>query len=72
LTVADAGLAIDAAAAGLGLALVPATLAAADLAAGRVAVIGEAMPIGDAWWLVAPTPQWRQAKVRAMVEFLLG
>lgn len=72
LTVADAGLAIDAAAAGLGEALVPATLAAADLAAGRVVEVAPAQPTNNAWWLIAPTPQWRQAKVRAMVEFLLG
>jgi LysR family glycine cleavage system transcriptional activator len=72
LTVADAGLAIDAAAAGLGQALVPATLVAADLAAGRVVEVAPPQPTGDAWWLIAPTPQWRQAKVRAMVEFLLG
>jgi LysR family glycine cleavage system transcriptional activator len=72
LTVADAGLAIDAAALGLGIARVPATLAAADLAAGRIVVLGDAEPTPHAWWLVAPTPQWRQAKVRAMVEFLLA
>ncbi len=72
LTVGDAGLAIDAAAAGLGCALVPATLAASDLAAGRVVTSGEAQPSADAYWLIAPTPQWRQAKVRAMVEFLLS
>lgn len=72
LTVADAGLAIDAAAAGLGEAQVPATLAAADIAAGRVVAIGAATATGDAWWLMAPTPQWRQAKVRALVEFLLA
>ncbi|KAB7646178.1 LysR substrate-binding domain-containing protein [Polymorphobacter fuscus] len=72
ITVADAGLAIDAAAAGLGCALVPATLAAADLAAGRVALVGTPAPSMRSYWLVAPTPQWRQAKVRAMVEFLRG
>jgi LysR family glycine cleavage system transcriptional activator len=72
LTVADAGLAIDAAAAGLGVACVPATLAAADIAAGRVVAIGEPETTGHAYWLVAPTPQWRQAKVRAIVEFLLA
>lgn len=72
LSVGDAGLAIDAAAAGLGQALVPATLAAADLAAGRVVEVAPPQPTGDAWWLIAPTPQWRQAKVRAIVEFLLG
>lgn len=72
LTVADRGLAIDAAAAGLGQALVPMRLAAADLAAGRVVAVGEPEASSDAWWLVAPTPQWRQAKVRAIVEFLLS
>ncbi len=70
--VADAGLAIDAAAAGLGVARVPALLAAADLAAGRVVAIGAPEATGSAWWLTAPTPQWRQAKVRALVEFLLA
>ncbi|MBC7504783.1 MAG: LysR family transcriptional regulator [Sandarakinorhabdus sp.] len=72
LTVADAGLAIDAAAAGLGTALVPMTLAAADIAAGRVKAVGEALPSPRAYWLIAPTPQWRQAKVRTIVEFLLA
>ncbi len=69
---ADAGLAIDAAAAGLGVARVPARLAAADLAAGRIVRRGEPEATGDAYWLTAPTPQWRQAKVRAIVDFLLG
>ena len=72
LTVADAGLAIDAAAAGLGNALVPMTLAAADLAAGRIVALGEPQPMAQAYWLIAPTPQWRQAKVRGLVEFLLA
>ena len=72
LTVADAGLAIDAAVAGLGTALVRATLAAADLAAGRIVALGEPRPSPVSYWLIAPTPQWRQAKVRAMVEFLLA
>ncbi len=72
LTVGDAGLAIDAAAAGLGSALVPATLVAADLAAGRVVAVGEPQATSEAYWLTAPTPQWRQAKVRGLVEFLLS
>jgi LysR family glycine cleavage system transcriptional activator len=37
-----------------------------------VVTSGEALPSADAYWLIAPTPQWRQAKVRAMVEFLLS
>ena len=72
MTVADAGLAIDAAAAGLGVALVPLTLVAADLAAERVVALGDPQPSADSYWLIAPTPQWRQAKVRGLVEFLLG
>lgn len=72
LTVADAGLAIDAAAAGLGKARVPALLAAADLAAGRIIALDDGEPMAGAWWLTAPTPQWRQAKVRALVAFLIG
>jgi LysR family glycine cleavage system transcriptional activator len=72
LTLADAGLAIDAAAAGLGRTRVPALLAAADLAAGRIVALDEGAKATGAWWLTAPTPQWRQAKVRALVAFLAG
>lgn len=68
--VADAGLAIDAAAAGLGRATVPELLAAADIAAGRVVVLGEAKAVRAGYWLVAPLPQWRQKKVRALVDAL--
>ena len=68
--VGDAGLAIDAAAAGLGRATVPELLAASDLATGRVVQIGEAMPSRHGYWLVAPLPQWRQQKVRSLVELL--
>lgn len=62
LTVADAGLALDAARAGLGRARVPALLAGVD---------GDT-PCDAAYWLVAPTPQWRQKKVKAIVEALIG
>jgi LysR family glycine cleavage system transcriptional activator len=71
LTVADAGLALDAAAAGLGRATVPVLLAAADLAAGRVAALEE-RPADRSYWLVAPMPQWRQKKVKALVAALMG
>jgi LysR family glycine cleavage system transcriptional activator len=69
LRVADAGLAIDAAASGFGQACVPALLAAADLAAGRVRVVEERAD-GPAYWLIAPLPQWRQKKVRSLVAAL--
>lgn len=62
LVVSDAGLALDAAQRGLGEALVPCLLA--DLP-----------PVHDdprGYWLVAPLPQWRQKKVRMLVEALLA
>jgi LysR family glycine cleavage system transcriptional activator len=37
-----------------------------------VAVLGEAAPSRAGYWLVAPLPQWRQAKVKALVEALAG
>ncbi|MFM7028790.1 MAG: LysR family transcriptional regulator [Chakrabartia sp.] len=70
LRVADAGLAIDAAASGFGQTQVPLLLAEADLAAGRVRAVDNAKPDAMAYWLIAPLPQWRQKKVRALVEAL--
>ncbi len=68
--VADAGLAIDAAVAGLGRTTVSELLAARAIAGGAVAVIGDPQPSRLGYWLVAPLPQWRQAKVRALVDAL--
>ncbi|OYY68027.1 LysR family transcriptional regulator [Sphingomonas sp. 28-63-12] len=68
--VGDAGLAIDAAAQGLGRATVPELIAARDIAAGRVTVIGDPKPYRMGYWLVAPLPQWRQKKVKTLVEAL--
>nr|WP_209023270.1 LysR family transcriptional regulator [Sphingomonas jejuensis] len=68
LVVADAGLAIDAAAAGLGRARVPSLLAAADVAAGRVVELDREAGGELRYWLVAPLPQWRQKKVRSLVD----
>jgi LysR family transcriptional regulator, glycine cleavage system transcriptional activator len=72
LRLGDAGLAIDAAAMGLGHASVPMLLAEADIAAGRVRVTDNAKESGLAYWLVAPLPQWRQKKVKTLVEALTG
>lgn len=68
--VPDAGLAIDAAAAGFGIATVPALLAKRDLADGRIILRGAARKSRRTYWLVAPLPQWRQQKVRALVAAL--
>jgi LysR family glycine cleavage system transcriptional activator len=70
LRLGDAGLAIDAAAIGLGEAVVPYLLATADLDAGRVRAIDNSREHELAYWLVAPLPQWRQKKVKALVEAL--
>ncbi|RYY33292.1 MAG: LysR family transcriptional regulator, partial [Sphingomonadales bacterium] len=72
LKVGDAGLAIDAAANGMGQACVPALLAEADLASGWVVARGEARPSPLAYWLIAPMPQWRQKKVKSLVTALTG
>jgi LysR family transcriptional regulator, glycine cleavage system transcriptional activator len=70
LRVADAGLAIDAAASGFGRATVPHLLVEADLKTGRVRAVDNAKPHHQAYWLIAPLPQWRQKKVRALVDAL--
>ncbi len=70
LRLGDGGLAIDAAAIGLGQAVVPHLLAAGDLDAGRVRAIDNSREHELAYWLIAPLPQWRQKKVKELVEAL--
>lgn len=72
ILVADAGAALDWAIAGLGLARVPRTLAARALSDGLVEARGEPVAIGEAYWLCALAPQWKSAKVRALVDALLA
>lgn len=69
MRVADAGLAIDAAASGFGRACVPELLARGDIADGRVEQVGH-MRDGQGYWVIAPLPQWRQKKVKALVASL--
>ncbi len=68
--VGDAGQAIAAALAGIGRARIPALLAAG--VAGPDALVGEPTPSRRGYWLVAPTPQWRQKKVKELVAALTG
>ncbi|PNU02883.1 LysR family transcriptional regulator [Novosphingobium guangzhouense] len=70
VVVSDAGQAIAAALAGIGRARIPALLAAG--VAGRDAAVSDAMPSRRGYWLVAPTPQWRQKKVKELVAALTG
>ncbi|MEO0032499.1 MAG: hypothetical protein RIS94_2257 [Pseudomonadota bacterium] len=69
-SVGDAGTAISAAAAGLGKARVPLLLGEAALASGRVQALGTVESGRRGYWLVAPLPQWRQKKVKALVAAL--
>lgn len=64
-SVGDAGMALASALAGMGRARVPALLAEARNAAGSAPE-----PSRKGYWLVAPLPQWRQKKVKALVAFL--
>lgn len=66
LMVADAGQAMAAAAAGMGRARIPSMLA------GERSASGPAEPCRRAYWLLAPLPQWRQKKVKALVAYLAG
>lgn len=70
ITAASPGQALASALAGMGRTVVPLALAEAALAAGRLAALGEPEPARRAYWLIAPPPQWRSRKVRALVEFL--
>jgi LysR family glycine cleavage system transcriptional activator len=70
ISVGDAGTAISAAAAGLGRARVPRLLGEAALGTGRVRALGGAEDGLRGYWLVAPLPQWRQKKVRVLIEAL--
>ncbi|RXR28425.1 LysR family transcriptional regulator [Sphingobium fluviale] len=71
VSVADGGLAIAAAAAGLGRASVPRLLAQMSIDTGRVRQVGKHIGGPQGYWLVAPTPQWRQKKVKALVAALV-
>ncbi len=71
MSVGDAGMALQAAEAGLGWAYVPQLLAGPALAAGRlIASQTGKTALSMTYWLTAPAPQWRQKKVQALVAAL--
>ena len=70
LSASNAGQALASAIAGLGQAYMPMALASDALADGRLVALGEPEPSRRAYWLLAPRPQWRQKKVRALVAHL--
>jgi DNA-binding transcriptional LysR family regulator len=70
--VGDAGQALAAAVSGLGQARVPLLLAQRWLDDGRLVATAPPEPWRRGYWLVAPLPQWRQKKVKALVAHLTG
>ena len=50
----------------------PLPLVADAVDSGKLVVLDGPEECRHAYWLVAPRPQWRQKKVRALVEFLQG
>ena len=70
LQVGNAGQALASAIAGLGRTRLPLLLAEQALERGELIALEEAEDCRSAYWLVAPRPQWRQKKVKALVEFL--
>ena len=72
LTVGNAGQVLSSALAGIGRAWLPLPLVEEALAEGRLVALGEPEDCRRAYWLVAPRPQWRQKKVKALVAHLTG
>ncbi|MGC1269137.1 MAG: LysR family transcriptional regulator [Croceibacterium sp.] len=70
LQVGNAGQALSSALAGLGRATLPQPLVAEALASGRLETLAGPVANRHAYWLVAPRPQWRQKKVKALVDHL--
>lgn len=70
LQVGNAGQALSSALAGLGKAVMPLPLVEESLADGRLVALSPPEESRSAYWLVAPRPQWRQKKVKALVEHL--
>ena len=70
IEVGNAGQALSSAAAGLGKAILPWLLVEESVEAGKLAVLEGPDEGRRAYWLVAPLPQWRQKKVKALVSFL--
>lgn len=64
------GQALASALAGMGRTTLPFALAEGAIARGQLEALGEPEPATRAYWLLAPAPQWRSKKVRALVAFL--
>ena len=64
------GQALASALAGMGRTILPLALAESAIASGQLTALAEPEPATRAYWLLAPAPQWRSKKVRALVAYL--
>ncbi|MBH5322176.1 LysR family transcriptional regulator [Aurantiacibacter sediminis] len=72
LSVGNAGQVLSSALAGIGHAYLPLPLVEDCIAEGKLERVGQPADCRQAYWLVAPRPQWRQKKVKALVAFLVS
>ena len=72
VTTGNPGQALSSAISGLGKAILPYPLVEEAVSAGRLEILEGPDEGRRAYWLVAPLPQWRQKKVKALVAFLTG
>ena len=70
LTVGLTSKVFSSALAGMGRTILPLPLAESAIAQGRLTVIDGPEPSRRSYWLLAPPPQWRSKKVRALVGYL--
>ncbi len=70
ITTGNAGQALSSAMAGMGRAILPYLLVEEALNAERLTILEGPDEGRRAYWLVAPLPQWRQKKVKALLAFL--
>ena len=68
--VGNAGQALSSAMAGMGKAMLPLLLVEDALEKGRLTTLEGPDEGRRAYWILAPRPQWRQKKVKALVAFL--
>ena len=66
----SAGQALSSALAGMGKTVLPLPLVQGALERGHLIALDEPVESQRSYWLVAPVPQWRSKKVKALVEFL--
>ena len=72
IQVGNPGQALSSAIAGMGRAILPYLLVKESVDAGKLTILEGPDQGRRSYWLVAPLPQWRQKKVKALVAHLAG